>query len=112
MVTSRWVNSKGSYYYIGIDGIMKSNELLFLEDNKQYFLKKSGAMATDEVIKLNSGYFYFQKDGVRLKTVSMFTCKGKTYISDGQGRLYQNQIVKYQGVTYETGDDASIIGTK
>jgi len=101
-----WVKIKGKKYFFSTGkktlGRMQTDKLLKLKDG-QYYVKKSGVMASNEVIKMPSGKsLYFASNGKRLKKSAKITVKGKTYISDKKGVLYHDKLVKYKGTYYYT----------
>ena len=107
-----WVKIKGKKYFFGTGkktkGRMQTGRVLTLADG-QYFVKKSGVMASNEVVKLPSGkYAYFKADGKRLVKSAKLTVKGKTYISDKKGFLYHDKLIRFKGTYYYTKQNAVV----
>ena len=89
LVKNGWAQDKaGLWYWLGSDGKMVTSNMIEWKGNK-YYLKASGAMASNEWIKFANGWRWFAKDGRMIKAKwiryknNMYYLKEDGYMATG-----------------------------
>ena len=105
MLTSRWINYKGVYYYVGADGARVSDVWIDRGHSKSY-LTEWGYMATNRWVCYKGTWYYVDADGYRLKDIWMDGANGKCYLTP-EGYMAVNRWVCYKNVWYYVGSNGA-----
>lgn len=93
----KWVTCDGLDYYVGSSGFVLKKQWLY-KKNTLVYVKKDGAKAENELVKIGSRTYCFMKNGKRSK--GFHKIKGKTYYSNRSGVIQKKKWLKVKGKKY------------
>ena len=103
-VYDEWKPSGGNYFYLGSDGAMLTDSLIYTDNDDYYYVNENGAMVTDQWVAVDdeaagmdtdTGYvwYYFGTNGKAYKntstssSMSKKTINGEKYFFDDEGHM-------------------------
>lgn len=126
----KWVTFEGESYYVGGTGCVLKSQWLY-KGNALVYVKKDGAVAKSEIVKIGSKKYYFNSKGKRSKGFKKvgkkyyycnssgviqkkkwITVKKKTYYVDKNGVRITNKLVKIGKYRYYFDQKGYLIKNK
>ncbi len=121
--------NNGRMYYAGKDGVIQKKKQWIEEGGKRYYSNADGILYQNQVItfgsvghcmgedgsvqygiaKAGGTYYHTDKEtGEIVRKAQWIESNGKRYYSNGNGKLYQNQVITFGNIGYCMGEDASV----
>lgn len=97
MQKKTWISYAGKDYYVNEDGWVLKSQWLY-KKNVLVYVKKNGAVAKNEIVKINKKQYLFNAKGKRSKGFKKLN--GKYYYCDKKGIIQKNKWITKKGKTY------------
>ena len=103
-----WVYANDKEYFSDANGKLYQNQ--FIKFGNTYYYMGADASVQKGIVKAADGCYYNldENTGILQKKADWVYANDKEYFSDANGKLYQNQFIKFGDTYYYMGADASV----